>query len=286
METSGMGEVRLDDWVGRSQELADHLHPLPVRAFAATLNTVLEPTSGDLLPELWHWFYFLPLVPMAEVGPDGHPKRGGFLPPVPLDRRMWAGGRLVFHGDLRVGEAISQRSEILKVAEKEGKAGRMVFVTVRHEVSSERGLAIEEEQDIVYVAMPEKWVSPPPVPAPAEVGWSEEVAVNTVLLFRFSALTFNGHRIHYDLPYATGVEKYPGLVVHGPLQAMLLMDAAKRRHPGRRPASFTFRGVRPLFHFESARLVGRADPAGGHDLFTVNGDGAVTMQATVHWRGE
>src|SRR4051794_29882697 len=171
-----MDEVRLQDWVGRSQELADHVYSLPVGAFAATLNTALEPTSGDLLPELWHWFYFLPLVPMAEVGPDGHPKRGGFLPPVPLDRRMWAGGRLVFHGDLRVGETISQRSKILKGAEKEGKAGRMVFVTVRQEVSAERGRAVEEEQAIVYAAMPEKWVSPPPVPAPAQVGWSEEVA--------------------------------------------------------------------------------------------------------------
>jgi len=279
-----MDEVRLQDWVGRSQELADHVYALPVRAFAGTLNTALEPTSGDLLPELWHWFYFLPLVPMAEVGPDGHPRRGGFLPPVPLDRRMWAGGRLVFHRDLRVGEAIRQRSEILKVADKEGKAGRMVFVTIRHEVSSERGLAIEEEQDIVYVAMPESWVPPAPVPEPTELAWSERVAMDTVLLFRFSALTFNGHRIHYDLPYATGVEKYPGLVVHGPLQAMLLMDAAKRHHPCRRPARFTFRGVRPLFHFETVRIMGRPGPDGGHDLFAANGDGAVTMQAAVHWR--
>ena len=278
-----MGEGRLQDWVGRSQEVADTIHPLHVRAFSATLNAPLAAEPGDPLPELWHWLYFLPTVPLAEVGPDGHPKRGGFLPPVELDRRMWAGGRLTFHAELRVGDAVRQRSEILKVSEKEGRAGRMVFVTVRHETGSERGLAIEEEQDIVYVAMPKAWVAPEPVPPPTDAPWRETVTVDTVLLFRFSALTFNGHRIHYDLPYATEVEKYPGLVVHGPLQAMLLMDLAKRRQPGRRPRQFSFRGVRPLFHYERPELLGRPGAEGGHDLFVSNGVGATTMQAGVHW---
>jgi 3-methylfumaryl-CoA hydratase len=278
-----MGEVRLQDWVGRTQEVTDRVQPLAVRAFSATLNAPLPAAEGDELPELWHWLHFLPVVTMAEVGADGHPRRGGFLPPVPLDRRMWAGGRLTFHEPLRVGDAIRQRSEILKVAEKEGRAGRMVFVTVRHETRGPRGLAVAEEQDIVYVAMPESWAPPPPVPAPADAAWSERVAVDTVLLFRFSALTFNGHRIHYDLPYATGVEKYPGLVVHGPLQAMLLMGLAKRRRPGHRPARFAFRGVRPLFHFEALHLLGQPGADGGHDLFTANGEGATTMQASVHW---
>ncbi len=159
----------------------------------------------------------------------------------------------------------------------------MVFVTVRHETGSERGLAIEEEQDIVYVAMPKAWVAPEPVPPPTDAPWRETVTVDTVLLFRFSALTFNGHRIHYDLPYATEVEKYPGLVVHGPLQAMLLMDLAKRRQPGRRPRQFSFRGVRPLFHYERPELLGRPGAEGGHDLFVSNGVGATTMQAGVHW---
>ena len=278
-----MGEVRLQDWVGRSQEALDTIHPPHVRAFSATLNRPLAAEPGDLLPELWHWLYFLPTVTMSEIGPDGHPKRGGFLPPVELDRRMWAGGRLEFLAPLRVGDAVRQRSEILKVGEKEGRAGRMVFVTVRHETSSERGLAIAEEQDIVYVAMPKAWVAPEPVAPPADPAWSESVPVDTVLLFRFSALTFNGHRIHYDLPYATQVEKYPGLVVHGPLQAMLLMDLAKRHQPRRRPARYSFRGVRPLFHFERLQLLGTPGAEGGHDLFTTNGAGAVTMQAGVHW---
>jgi 3-methylfumaryl-CoA hydratase len=278
-----MGEVRLQDWVGRTQEVADTIHPVPVRAFSATLNRPLPAEPGDLLPELWHWLYFLPTVPQAEIGPDGHPRRGGFLPPVRLDRRMWAGGRLVFLAPLRVGDAVRQRSEIIKVSEKEGRAGRMVFVTVRHQTSSERGLAVEEEQDIVYVAMPKAWAAPAPVPPPAEVSWRELVAVDTVLLFRFSALTFNGHRIHYDLPYATEVEKYPGLVVHGPLQAMLLMDLARRNRPERVPARFEFRGVRPLFHFEQPELLGR--PAeGGDELVVANGTGATTMQAAIQWR--
>ena len=278
-----MGEARLQDWVGRSQEVADTIHPLHVRAFSATLNRPLAATPGERLPELWHWLYFLPTVPRSEIGPDGHPKRGGFLPPVALDRRMWAGGRLTFHGELRVGDAVTQRSEILKVSEKEGRAGRMVFVTVRHETSSPRGLAIEEEQDIVYVAMPDAWVPPPPVPPPADAAWAEEVPVDTVLLFRFSALTFNAHRIHFDLPYATAVEKYPGLVVHGPLQAMLLMDLARRHMSDHQPAGFTFRGVRPLFHFERLQLLGRPAAEGGHELFTANGEGATTMQASIRW---
>ena len=278
-----MGEVRLQDWVGRTEEVADTIHPMPVRGFSATLNRPGPAVPGDLLPELWHWLYFLPTVPQSEIGPDGHPRRGGFLPPVEIDRRMWAGGRLSFHAPLRVGDRVRQRSEILKVAEKEGRAGRMVFVTVRHETSSERGLAVEEEQDIVYVAMPTAWMPPPPVPPPAEVLWREPVVVDTVLLFRFSALTFNGHRIHYDLPYATEVEKYPGLVVHGPLQAMLLMELARRNRPERAPARFEFRGVRPLFHFERPELLGRPTE-GGDELFVGNGAGATTMQASIRWR--
>ena len=279
-----MGGARLEDWVGRSQERTDRVYPTPVRALAATLDAAADPRPGDPLPELWHWLYFLPTVPTAELGPDGHAKRGGFLPPVTLDRRMWAGGRLVFHEPLRIGDSVRQRSEILKVAEKVGKAGRMVFVTVRHEVGSERGgLAVEEEQDLVYVAMPEVFTPPAPVPAPPDPAWSEPAPVDPVLLFRFSALTFNGHRIHYDLAYATQVEKYPGLVVHGPLQAMLLIEAAKRRHPGRTPQRFAYRGLRPLFHFETVRIVGRPNPDGGHDLFTVTGDGAVAMQASLRW---
>lgn len=278
-----MGETRLQDWIGRSEDAADHVRPWPARAFAATLNLPSAPAEGDPLPELWHWLYCRDLAPMSELGPDGHERRGRFLPPVPLERRMWAGGRLRFRGELRLGEAIGRRSEVVAVVEKEGRVGRMVLVTVRHELSSPRGLAVEEEQDLVYIARPERWAPPPPVPMPEDVAWSEQAAVDTVLLFRFSALTFNAHRIHYDLSYATEVENYPGLVVHGPLQALLLMEAARRHQPGRRPAGFVYRGVRPLFHFDRLRLMGRAPSTDGQELLAANGDGAVTMQATMVW---
>ena len=273
-------------WVGRTEVLGDRVDPEPARRLAATLDLPHEPRAGDPLPELWYWLFFLPVAPASRLGPDGHPERGGFLPPVPLERRMWAGSRVSFEGELRVGEEIERRSEILKVAEKEGRAGaRMAFVTVRHEVGSHRGLAAVEEQDIAYLAMPKAWAPPEPVPLPEGLAWSNPRPVDPVLLFRFSALTFNGHRIHYDRAYATEVERYPGLVVHGPLQAILLLEAAKRRHPDRRPASYRFRGLRPLFDFDRVTLSGRPRDDGGEglDLYTANGDGHVAMQATVGW---
>jgi 3-methylfumaryl-CoA hydratase len=271
------------DWVGRREEAIDHLSPTPVRALAATLGAVATPGASASVPELRHWLYFLPLAPADQIGPDGHPKRGGFLPPITLERRMWAGGRLTFHGSLRVGDALTRQSEIRKVSEKAGKAGPMIFITVRHLVSTERGLAVEEEQDLVFIAMPDAYAPPPPELAPADAAWSEAARVDEVTLFRFSALTFNGHRIHYDLPYATGREKYPGLVVHGPLQAVWLLDAARRNAPGRRVASFSFRAVRPLFHFDQVRLLGREGEDVSTELCTANGDGHVGMRATVRW---
>jgi 3-methylfumaryl-CoA hydratase len=271
-------------WVGRVEAAADTISARQARQMAATLGVEGQFEDGAPLPPLWHWMGWTPETPMSGLGPDGHPARGGFLPPVPLERRMWAGGRLRFHAPLVIGERIERRSEILKVAEKTGSTGQMVFVTVRHEVAGAAGPAISEEQDIVYVAMPDRFVPPPPVAAPEDPLWSEPVAVDTVRLFRFSALTFNGHRIHYDLPYARGVEKYPGLVVHGPLQAMLLMEAARRRNPGHVPSGFRFRGVRPLFAHEDLRLEGQAAADGAGALVTVNGEGLVCMQAEIGWR--
>ena len=268
-----------DPWVGRVEEARDRISPRQARQMAATLGVSCDCSEGAVLPVLWHWMGWTPEAPMAELGPDGHPARGGFLPPVPLERRMWAGGRLRFAAPLRIGEEMVRRSEITKVSEKTGTTGRMVFVTVRHHVHGAAGLAIEEEQDIVFIAMPERFTPPPPVPAP-EPAWSEGVVVDEVRLFRFSALTFNAHRIHFDLPYATGVEKYPGLVVHGPLQAMLLMEAGRARRAGAVPAGYRFRGVRPAFHFDTLSLQGLGD-----GLATVNGDGLVCMQADTAWEG-
>jgi 3-methylfumaryl-CoA hydratase len=276
-------------WVGRVEEATDVIGAAQARRLAATLDACAAVPAtalveGAPLPPLWHWIGFLPEVPMAGLGRDGHPARGGFLPPVPLERRMWAGGRLRFHDAvLRLGEPLARRSEILKVAEKTGNAGRMVFVTVEHRVSGAEGLAVTEEQDIVYVAMPDRFSPPPPVAAPAAPLWSEPVAIDSVRLFRFSACTFNGHRIHYDLAYAQEVEKYPGLVVHGPLQAMLMLEAAQRRAPGRRVARFSFRGLRPVFHFDRLSVMGEAEAGGEQALCTATGEGFIGMQGRVGW---
>jgi 3-methylfumaryl-CoA hydratase len=273
--------MELTDWIGRVEQAEDAVTPRQTRQMAATLDT--DPPDDGLLPPLWHWMGWQPETPMAGLGPDGHPARGGFLPPVPLERRMWAGGRLTFHAPLSVGVPVSRRSEILKVSEKTGTTGRMVFVTVGHWLHGPDGLAVTEEQDIVYVAMPERYAPPPPQVAAPDALWTEPVAMDTARLFRFSALTFNAHRIHYDLPYAQGVEKYPGLVVHGPMQAMLLMGAAIRHRGGALPARFRFRGVRPLFHDDSVALCGWPEVDGSQALAVVGGGGAVTMQADIGW---
>ncbi len=280
-----MSEVNLQDWVGRIEELHDRIDPTPVLAMARTLDyRDFIVKVGVPLPELWHWLYFLPMAAQSEIGADGHPKKGGFLPPVALERRMWASSRLTFHQDLIIGKEIHRTSEILKVSEKQGKTGGMVFVTVRHLVHSEQGLAITEEQDIVYLPMPQSFTPPPPNFAPETLQWRENYPISPVLLFRFSALTFNAHRIHYDRNYATEVEKYPGLVVHGPLQALLLMESAKKHHSGKKPATYTFRAVRPLFDFDQIMIGGQSKSDGGHELYTVNGDHYIAMQASIHWR--
>jgi 3-methylfumaryl-CoA hydratase len=275
-----------DAWVGRSEAAEDVVTLRQVRQMAATLGTeAVRMAEGDPLPPLWHWMGWLPETPMAGLGPDGHPARGGFLPPVPLERRMWAGGRLAFHAPLRIGWPMRRKSTILKVSEKAGSTGRMVFVTLGHEIEGPEGPAVSEEQDIVYVAMPDRFTPPPPVPAPEGAAWSDPLTMDTVRLFRFSALTFNAHRIHFDLPYATEVEKYPGLVVHGPMQAMLLMQAARDHAAGALPVRFRFRGVRPMFHFDSVALTGWPVADGTQALATVIRDGPCCMQAEIGWTG-
>lgn len=280
-----MADGSWQDWVGRTQTLQDSFAAGPARALAMTLNQPGAETlgPGDPVPAIWTWLCFLPLAPMSQVGADGHPRRGGFLPPVDLPRRMWAGSRCEFSAPVRVGDNLERSSAILKVAEKSGAAGAMVFVTVAHEVSANGHLVMREEQDIVYVGIPERFTPPAPTPLPS-CDWREPVAIDPVLLFRFSALTFNGHRIHYDRTYATEVERYPGLVVHGPLQAVLLFDAALRHAPaGARPARFQFRGLRPLFDFDAVTLNGRMDADGAQHLYTANGDDVIGMQARIDW---
>ena len=238
----------LRTWIGREETIEDTVTAVPVRALSATLDRDDPPVrTGDELPPLWHWLYFLPLHRQSEIGPDGHAKRGGFLPPVPLPRRMWAGGRFQFIKPLRVGDAIRRTSQIVDVTMKDGRSGALVFVLVRHHIGNADGVAIVEEHDIVYRGLPPAGEAPPAPPkAPDGAVWKRGIEPDDVLLFRYSALTFNGHRIHYDRRYVTETEGYPGLIVHGPLIATLLTDLV-RRNRTTPMTSFKFKAVSPLF---------------------------------------
>ncbi|WP_291296094.1 MaoC family dehydratase N-terminal domain-containing protein [Elioraea sp.] len=258
-----------DAWVGRSETAEDTVDHGRMAALAATLDRSLADCAPDgALPPLWHWTQFQAWVPASAIGPDGHPKRGGFLPPVhDLPRRMFAGGRLGFPGQLFPGERIVRTSTITKVSEKTGSTGQLVFVTVRHVIEGPRGVAITEEHDIVYRGLEGAAVKTAPPPPPLQAAATRrDVVPDPVLLFRYSALTANGHRIHYDRSYVTEVEGYPGLIVHGPLQATLMAGLAQQVAPGRRIASFSFRGLRPLFDLAPFAVL------------AVAGEGAVTLE--------
>jgi 3-methylfumaryl-CoA hydratase len=245
----------LRNWVGREIVETDLATADPVRRFAALLDREdTLPEQGQDLPPLTHWLYFLPHYKQADLKSDGHGKLGGWLPPVPLPRRMFGGARLTFHAPLRVGDAMTRRSKVIKLDLKEGRSGKLVFLTLEQEISTRRGVAITELQDIVYrdEAKPQSSSNKEPPTAPAletlpVAQWSREIDPHPTLLFRFSALTFNAHRIHYDVIYAREVEGYRDLVVHGPLTATLLVDLLHRKAPKKPVRQFNFRGLSPLF---------------------------------------
>ncbi len=277
------GLDRLRSWIGRSERRVDEVTAAPAAALAATLDIDDgAPGPGAALPPLWHWLYFLPRALQREIGRDGHPQRGGFLPPVPLPRRMWAGGRLQFHRPLRIGDAVTRESKIISVESKTGRSGSLVFVGVQHEFSTSDGIALTEEQDIVYRDAPQPGaVAATTHPAQENETFRRNVTPDPVLLFRYSALTFNGHRIHYDRPYVSDAEGYPGLVVHGPLIATLLLDLLRVERPAARVKRFTFKAVSPLFDLHVFTLCGRDESDGRFSLWARAHDGALAMQATV-----
>lgn len=306
VESAGGAPVdvdRLRTWIGRSESYRDEVTPTPIAALAATLDRDdPRPRPGDPVPPLWHWLYFLPIQRASELGPDGHAKRGGFLPPVPLPHRMFAGGRYRFEHPLRVGDEIVRESRIVDVTAKSGRSGPLVFVVVRHEISNRDGLALIEEHNIVYreaaagragQAGQERREgregqgghggrAGAPVSVgeavPPEPTWRRRVEVDDVLLFRYSALTFNGHRIHYDRRYATEVEGYPGLVIHGPLVATLLLEQLREHLPESRVTDFWFRAVRPLFDTGPFFVCGRPiEPQGRIHVWATTADGTVAM---------
>ena len=277
-----MDTEALRAWVGRREQCADEITAAPLAALSATLDRDdPAPLPGSDVPPLWHWLFFLPMARAGEIGPDGHARRGGFLPPVDLPRRMWAGGRLCFHHALQVGDEVTRSSTIQNVEAKSGRSGNLVFVTVRHEIANARGVAISEEHDIVYRDAPAPGApAAPPQAAPSDAAFSLTIVPNDVLLFRYSALTFNGHRIHYDRNYATEVEGYPGLVVHGPLIATLLLDLLRRQRPDAVVKTFAFRALRPTFDLNAFKVCGRTDGPGRVELWARDHDGGLTMQAT------
>ena len=249
---------QFQQWIGRRERQLDDLDPWRARAAAAMLDCeALDLRPGAPLPPLWQWFYFLATVPQSSLSLDGHPQRGGFMPPIELPRRMFAGSRMTFHRPLRLGQPAERRAEIRDVQQKAGRSGGLAFVTVDYAYYQADKLSIEEQQDIVYREAGAPVSAPQALDPPAlEEGiWSREFSADSRVLFRFSALTFNAHRIHYDRAYARDEEGYPGLIVHGPLTAMLLADLV-RRNDARRVATFSFRGAAPLFDLAPLRLRG------------------------------
>jgi len=270
-----MDIAHLKSWIGRSESANDVAAAGQLAGLAAILDHETPPWIAGELPPLAHWLYFLGHARQSELGEDGHPRRGGFLPPIELPRRMWAGGRIEFHGAIAIGASIERRSTIKDVSAKTGASGDMVFVTVSHKIFAGTGLVISEEQDIVFRDMPK--APPPPGAAEARTARAtRRIVPDPMLLFRFSALTFNAHRIHYDRDYARNAESYPGLVVQGPLIAMLLVDHYLRAHPAARISSFTFRAQRPLFDTAPFDLC-----MAGNDLWALNANRETAFTATV-----
>jgi 3-methylfumaryl-CoA hydratase len=272
----------LRDWIGRTEQRDDTVSAAPLAGLIATLDRADDPAPaiGTALPPLAHWLYFLPQALQREIGADGHPKRGGFLPPVPLPRRMWAGGRLKFAHAIRVGEAVTRRSTVAKVDAKQGRSGALVFVTVAHEILNAQGVAVTEQHDIVYRDNPDPGTATPVPPQARTEQFGRAIVPDPVLLFRYSALTFNGHRIHYDRKYVTEVEGYPGLIVHGPLIATLLVDLLRREMPGAVLTQFDFKAASPLFDIHPFTVCGKREADGSLALWARNHLGQLAMSAT------
>lgn len=274
-----MDQVNLHAWEsctttqvgGVSADMAQALH-------ATVGSTACAPAHGARLPPLWHWCGFPHFAPNEMLGEDGHPRGGALLPPVHLPRRMWASGAVHFHAPLHVGDTLERRSSVRSVIEKTGATGPMVFVTLDHEIYGPSGLGITEQQDIVYLNIPDVYTPPRKKPMPDSP--CEHVETTETLLFRYSALTFNAHRIHYDRAYTVDVEKYPDLIVHGPLQATLLMRRAVQSK-GRVPNHFYFKGIHPMFA-KGGCDIGYEHEDAALNLWTGQ-DGHTCMQATAIW---
>lgn len=269
---------KLLEWINKTTEAEDTIRLQPANFMEATLNRPPKLKEGDNLPPLWHWVYFLEAKPESDLGRDAHPKKGDFLPPIQLPRRMWAGGRFTFYNDLVIGEKAKKITTIKKIVEKEGSTGPLCFITLEHKIYSKDEISIIEEQDLVYLQDQQGSKSLPLAQNNVEkADFSQEIHPSAILLFRYSALTFNGHRIHYDLDYAKNVEGYDGLVFHGPLTATLLLDLAlkERKQPIKK---YSFRGIAPLSNLDCFWIEGKSEDNAAI-LWARRKDGVVAMKA-------
>lgn len=295
--TTNLDTDFLRTWIGKSQTEHDTITAAPLRMMRALLNLPQATADAPLqassaLPPLWHWLYFLPSPQQSELGDDGHAKRGGFLPPVPLPRRMWAAGQFEFFHDLHLGDEITRTSTIDDVTVKNGRTGSLCFVRVRHEVRNQPGLALREFHDIVYRPAPQAASSAASQPATFDAApsaafsdiYSETITPTDPLLFRYSALTFNGHRIHYDRKYVTEIEGYPGLIVHGPLMATLLAGLGKKLNPAAQIAAFEFRALKPVFDLHPFEICAGKIKDDSMDLWVKDFEGHVTMKAVMRFK--
>ncbi len=273
-----MEEVNVQDWIGREEVHEDYVARAPFRRLAAMLDRT-EPPDAKAIPPLGHWLLFLPGAAQAELGPDGHPQRGGLIPPLPLPMRMAAGSRLTFHAPVPFGADVKRVSKIMNIVEKTGRTGRLAFLTYRYQVFAGSTLCITEEFDVVFREQSGN-AGPMPPGERREAKVSRTINPESPLLFRFSALTYNGHKIHYDRDYATKVEGYPGLLVHGPLLATLLVDIFRRHRPNDRIATFEYRAQRPTFDL-APFTVNLEDTATGADVWACDSDGYVAMTGKI-----
>ncbi len=278
------GDNEFSGWIGRVEENSDIIDARQALGMQTIIGCCEKSeidylAKGDELPLLWHWLYFPTSAPLDELGRDGHPKLGGFLPPVELPRRMWAGGRLQFLRPLKIGDQVEKKSTIRNIRTKNGQSGSLCFVTVLHEFTVAGELRLSEEHDIVYREHSLPGVkAPTPPAAPEKSDWKRIISPDPVMLFRYSALTFNGHRIHYDRDYCKRVEGLEGLVVHGPLTATLLVDLAVRKNPQRVLRSFEFRAISPLFDTSSFAIAGQ-NQGEKAKFWAQNWEGQLAMQA-------
>ena len=273
--------AEFEKWIGRTTTSEEIAERWPLAGLSAALDLANAPDDGEEILPLAHWLYFPPTAPQSRIGPDGHPKRGDFLPSVPQPRRMWAASDIQFQAPIRIGDRMRKTARIANIAEKMGKTGPLIFVTVENHYEIAGRQALTETQSLVYRDDPAPGEAPPPAkPAPTGPAWSVRIDPDPVLLFRYSAVTFNAHRIHYDEPYATGVEGYPGIIVHGQLTATLMLQACLSANAGRRPAEFSFRAVKPLFSGSPFFVEGAPGAEkGSFKLWARNAEGDLSMTA-------